>query len=83
MCNFMFYQFQKVEDYEMRSIMDSDDVLIDDEVHKYELLTVFGFYWRIMSQVGYLSLKFYYCTKLILLRMLITDLSHSHKFLGI
>ena len=35
--------------------MDSDDVLIDDEVHKYELLTVFGFYWRIMSQVGYLS----------------------------
>ena len=38
----------------MRSIMDSDDVLIDDEVHKYELLTVFGFYWRMMSQVGYL-----------------------------
>ena len=50
----MFYQFQKVEDYENRSIMDSDDVLIDDEVHKYELLTVFGFYWRMMSQVGYL-----------------------------
>ena len=56
----MFYQFQKVEDYENRSIMDSDDVLIDDEVHKYELLTVFGFYWRIMRQVGYLLL--YYST---------------------
>ena len=54
----MFYQFQKVEDYENRSIMDSDDVLIDDEVHKYELLTVFGFYWRIMRQVGYLSLTY-------------------------
>ena len=45
--------------------MDSDDVLIDDEVHKYELLTVFGFYWRIMSQVRYLSKILYYCTKLI------------------
>ena len=78
----MFYQFQKVEDYENRSIMDSDDVLIDDEVHKYELLTVFGFYWRIMSQVRYLSKILYYCTKLIL-GMPIADLSHSHKFLGI
>ena len=78
----MFYQFQKVEDYENRSIMDSDDVLIDDEVHKYELLTVFGFYWRIMSQVRYLSKILYYCTKLIR-GMLIADLSHSHKFLGI
>ena len=57
MCIYMFYQFQKVEDYEMRSIMDSDDVLIDDEVHKHELLTVFGFYWRIMRKVGYLSFK--------------------------
>jgi hypothetical protein len=40
----LLFKFQKVEDYEMRSIMDSDDVLIDDEVHKCELLTVFGFY---------------------------------------
>jgi len=78
----MFYQFQKVEDYENRSIMDSDDVLIDDEVHKYELLTVFGFYWRIMSQVRYLSKILYYCTKLIR-GMLIADLSHSNSFSGI
>ena len=78
----MFYQFQKVEDYENRSIMDSDDVLIDDEVHKYELLTVFGFYWRIMSQVRYLSKILYYCTKFIL-GMLIVDLCHSNKFSGI
>ena len=55
-------------------------MLIDDEVHKYELLTVFGFYWRIMSQVGYLSKILYYCTKLM---MLIADLSHSNKFSGI
>ena len=62
--------------------MDSDDVLIDDEVHKCELLTVFGFYWRIMRQVGYLSLKHSTIAPKKFF-MLIGNLSHSNKFSGI
>lgn len=47
----MLLQFQKVEDYEVRPITHSDDVLINDEAKQRELLTVFGFYWRLMVKV--------------------------------
>ena len=47
----MLLQFQKVEDYEVRPITHSDDALINDDAKKRELLTVFGFYWRLMVKV--------------------------------
>ena len=47
----MLLQFQKVEDYEVRPITHSDDALINDDAKKRELLTVFGFYWRLMTKV--------------------------------
>ena len=55
----MLLQFQKVEDYELRPITHSDEALINDEGKKRDLLTVFGFYWRLMVKVDtYLEINY-------------------------